>query len=130
MGSLAVGKGNSDAPYIEDEKEHRRTLANVVLNLLNGKSNNHGTITLTANAATTAVTFDKAGVNSKITLSPTTGALGTPTITATDANLDLLISPLIFGDYGHSRVAASILGYQPTTLNLEAYAALSAIGRG
>src|SRR3990167_16598 len=68
-------------------------------------------------------------------LSYTVGALadllasadvGTPTVTVLNAGSDLLLSPSIFGDYGHGQQAASILGYSPTTLNLEAYAAFPA----
>ncbi len=39
-----------------------------------------------------------------------------PAHVLTDAALDLLQSPAIFGDYMHAQVAAGILGYQPTKL--------------
>lgn len=55
----------------------------------------------------------------------TSADVGTPTSTDFGAAADLLLSPSIFGDYGHSLMAADILGYQPTTLNLEAYAAFT-----
>ena len=50
---------------------------------------------------------------------------GTPNIMALDAASDLLLSPSIFGDYGHALQAGAILGYTPTTLNLELYANFS-----
>lgn len=84
MGSLA--SGYSGAPYEDDEKSHRRKIADAIFQLLNGKTNNYGTVTLTANAGSTAVTFDKAGINSRITLSPQTanaaGAIGTTYVSA------------------------------------------------
>ena len=46
-------------------------------------------------------------------------------IAITDATTDEIISPSLFGDYGHGQMAASILGYNPTKLNLEAYAAFT-----
>ena len=55
----------------------------------------------------------------------TSADVGTPTSTDFGAANDLLLSPSIFGDYMHSQIAAHILGYQPTTLNLEAYAAFT-----
>jgi hypothetical protein len=86
MGSLNIGQGNSGAPYEDDQEKHRRKIADVIFQLLNGKTNNHGTITLTASAGSTAVTFDKAGVNSVVSLSPTTAnaaaAVGTTYISA------------------------------------------------
>ena len=56
----------------------------------------------------------------------TSADVGTPTSTDFGAASDLLLSPSIFGDYAHSQIAANILGYTPTTLNLECYAALTA----
>lgn len=58
----------------------------------------------------------------------TSADVGTPTSTDFGAASDLLLSPSIFGDYGHSLIAANILGYTPTTLNFEAYAAFTANG--
>jgi hypothetical protein len=55
----------------------------------------------------------------------TSADVGTPTSTDFGAAADLLLSPSIFGDYVHSQMAADILGYSPTTLNLEAYAAFT-----
>jgi len=86
VGSLAGGQGNSGAPYEDDQEKHRRRIADVIFQLLNGKTNNVGTVTLTANAGSTAVTYDKAGVNSAIVLSPTTSnaaaAVGTTYVSA------------------------------------------------
>ncbi len=55
----------------------------------------------------------------------TSADVGTPTSTDFGAATDLLLSPSIFGDYVHSRQAANILGYDPTTLNFECMAAFS-----
>lgn len=45
-------------------------------------------------------------------------------ITFGDAS-DLLLSPVLFGDYAHGLVAKGFLGYYPTKLCMEAYAAFS-----
>ena len=58
----------------------------------------------------------------------TSADVGTPTSTDFGAASDLLVSPSIFGDYIHSQIAAGILGYNPTTLNMEVYAAFTANG--
>ena len=55
----------------------------------------------------------------------TSADVGTPSIAALDAGSDLLLSPSIFGDYGHGLMAGQFLGYTPTTLNLEIYANFS-----
>lgn len=47
-------------------------LARAINNILRGKTNNWGSVTLTANAASTSVTDPRAGYNSVVTLSPTT----------------------------------------------------------
>lgn len=44
---------------------------------------------------------------------------GTPNGFLTDATGDILRSPIIFGDYNHARAVQQILGYFPTSLNLE-----------
>jgi hypothetical protein len=75
MGSLATaaGKGYLGVPtFDDDEGRHRRQLAIVVNNLLAGKMNNTGTLTITANAATTTLTDSRIGANSVILLMPTT----------------------------------------------------------
>lgn len=41
-------------------------------NILSGKTNNFGEVTLTANAATTTLSDPRVGINSVITLQPTT----------------------------------------------------------
>lgn len=85
--SLAAAKGYPTvAPFDEDEKRHRRQIAEVVGNLMNGKSNNTGSVTLTANAATTTLSDARIGANSTILLMATTanaaGALATTYFTA------------------------------------------------
>lgn len=58
--------------YMADEREHRIKIATVLGKVLWGKLNNRGTVTLTANQATTAVTDFRVGPNSMIILMPTT----------------------------------------------------------
>lgn len=75
MGSLATaaGKGYPGvATYDDDEVRHRRQIAIVVNNVLSGKTNNTGTLTVTANAGTTTLTDSRIGANSVILLMPTT----------------------------------------------------------
>lgn len=50
---------------------------------------------------------------------------GAPAHVLTNASGDLLQSPAVFGDYGHAQIAATILGYQPTKLVCEFYAAMT-----
>lgn len=54
-----------------------------------------------------------------------TGDRTAPAHILTDASGDLLQSPPVFGDYGHGQIAASILGYSPTQLVAEFYAAMT-----
>ena len=54
--------------------------------------------------------------------------LGIPPYIQFTAAEDLLLSPSIFGDYSHAHQAGQILGYFPTTLNMECYAAFLAEG--
>lgn len=82
MGSLATQGGYPGvSTFDEDEGRHRRQLAIVVNNLNNGKMNNTGTLTLTANAATTTLTDSRLGPFSTVLLMSTTanaaGALAT-----------------------------------------------------
>ena len=75
MGSLATAAGKGFpgvSPFDDDEKRHRRQLAIVVNNVLAGKTNNTGSLTITANAATTTLTDSRIGANSVIVLMPTT----------------------------------------------------------
>ena len=81
---------------------------------------------LTAAAGSSALITDSGWINTSMVETAGTGAdfLATGDRTApahvlTDAASDLLQSPAIFGDYMHAQIAASILGYQPTTLNAE-----------
>lgn len=50
---------------------------------------------------------------------------GVPTHLLTNASGDLLQSPSVFGTYDHGQVAAAILGYSPTTLNVEFWGAMT-----
>lgn len=89
MGSLATQSGYPGvATWDDDEKRHRRQIAVVVNNLLSGKMNNTGDLTITANAATTTLTNPRIGANSTILLMPTTAnaaaALGGIYFTAFD----------------------------------------------
>lgn len=80
MGSLstAAGKGYLGvAPFDDDEARHRRQLAVVLNNMLQGKTNNTGTLTVTANAATTTLTDSRIGATSVILLMPTTANAAT-----------------------------------------------------
>lgn len=73
MGSLATtGAYPGVLPFDEDEARHRRQLAVVANNVLAGKMNNTGTLTLTINVATTTLTYSRIGANSVILLMPTT----------------------------------------------------------
>lgn len=73
MGSLATSGGYPGVvPFDTDEAAHRRQLALVANNLLRGKSNNTGTLTLTAAAATTTLTDSRIGATSVVLLMPTT----------------------------------------------------------
>jgi len=60
-----------------DEVEHRRLLAQSQNEMLFGRMNNVGTVTLTANQATTVVTDKKVGGASKIFLTPTSASAAT-----------------------------------------------------
>lgn len=75
MGSLAqaTGAGYPGVPPDSgDEKRHRRQITEVVNNILTGKMNNTGSLTITANAATTTLTDSRLGANSVVLLMPTT----------------------------------------------------------
>ena len=54
-----------------------------------------------------------------------TGDRANPAHVLTNADLDAMQSPPIFGDYGHAQLAASILGYQPTKFIVEFYGAMT-----
>lgn len=81
-----------------DGAEHRRMLAGGINGLIDGRSNNAGTFTVTASAATTAVSDPRAGTDSVIVWMPTTAnaaaaisgmyvsARGNGTFTITHAN--------------------------------------------
>lgn len=75
MGSLAVASTRiyqSVSLFNEDEAAHRREIAAVLQGAMQGKLNNTGSLTLTANAATTTLTDPRIGNNSAILLMPAT----------------------------------------------------------
>lgn len=75
MGSLALATGKgypAVEPFNDDDKAHRRALAVVLNNAMQGKLNNTGTFSLTANAASTTLTDARIGANSTVLLMPTT----------------------------------------------------------
>lgn len=55
-----------------DVKDFLGKLARAINNILKGKTNNTGSVTLTANSATTTLTDVRIGINSVITLQATT----------------------------------------------------------
>lgn len=56
----------------DSEVEHRYLIASALNELDDGKSSNYGSLTLTANQASTAFSDYRAGINSVILYSPTT----------------------------------------------------------
>ena len=56
-----------------DATDHFRLMANAINSVIDGRQNNVGTLTLTANAGTTVVSDRRAGTESVISLMPTTG---------------------------------------------------------
>lgn len=68
-------------PRWTDIGDQLRRIVLAVNNILRGKTNNTGTVTLTANSATSTLTDIRIGINSVILLQPTTanaaGALAT-----------------------------------------------------
>lgn len=66
---------SSDVSYV-------RRLAQVVEGIMNGKTNNGGTFTLTASATSTTVSNERVGAYSKILFSPTTANAATALMTA------------------------------------------------
>jgi len=75
MGSLALASTQKGYPGVktfdEDQARHRRELAVVVNNLLAGKMNVVGSLTITANAASTTLTDSRIGTSSVVLLMPT-----------------------------------------------------------
>jgi hypothetical protein len=55
-----------------DEKEHRRKLGWCLQGLMDGRTNNAGSVTLTASTVTTVVSDRRAGVDSVVVFMPTT----------------------------------------------------------
>lgn len=92
MGSLATAAGMgfpAVSPFDDDEARHRREIASVLNNVVQGKLNNVGTLTLTANAASTTLTDARIGAKSTVLLMPTTAnAAGALTTTYFDTFSD------------------------------------------
>jgi len=97
---------------LRDQFEHRTRLALAINNILRGKLNNTGSVTLTASSATTTLTDVRIGKDSVILMQPTTanaaaalsglyfGTPGDGTVTinhANDANTDKTFKYAIFG---------------------------------
>ena len=75
MGSLAQAstrRYSAVEPDNTDQASWLRSIATVLNNVLLGKLNNTGVVTLTANAATTTLADPRIGANSVIHLMPTT----------------------------------------------------------
>ena len=62
---------------LNDEAQHRRLLAEAINTLMQGKANNTGDVTLTANEASTTVTDARVSMNTKVTLTPETANAAT-----------------------------------------------------
>jgi hypothetical protein len=100
------------AVMLSDEKEHRRQIAQLSNNLLQGKLNTVVQVTLTPSSTTTTITDQRIGANTGIFFSPLTanaaGALsglyvssqanGTATLThASTATVDRTFNVLLIG---------------------------------
>ena len=75
MGSLANASTRiylGVSTFNDDEAAHRREIAAVLNGAMQGKLNNTGVLTQTANAATTTLTDPRIGANSVILIMPTT----------------------------------------------------------
>lgn len=75
-----------------DVKDHLSRLSDAINNILRGKLNNGGTVTLTANSATTTLTDIRIGTESVILLQPTT------------ANASTALANVYFGTPGNGTV--------------------------
>lgn len=84
--SFSAGRYPGLPPNVENKDEAYRKTASVVNAILGGKTNNTGTVTLTANAASTSLSDFRITSQSIILLMPTTanaaGALATTYISA------------------------------------------------
>lgn len=69
---MTVSTFNVPPNDLEDEKKHRRILAQAVAGLRNGRTNNVLDVTVDANAAATTVTDARIGVNTVAVAIPTT----------------------------------------------------------
>lgn len=70
--AIAVGTRQAVPSYLTNEKEHRRQIAIWMREVHQGKLANTGTVTLTANAASTAITDARAGASTFISFMPQT----------------------------------------------------------
>lgn len=75
------------------DREFLKHLVGIVNNIMRGKTNNRGEVTLTASATSTTVTDPNVGASSTIVLSPLTanaaGALSTTYITAGNGSFEI-----------------------------------------
>lgn len=60
------------ARYLPDADKHRRDLGENVARIMQGKTNNTGTVTLTASAASTTITDARIGFDSVVVFVPVT----------------------------------------------------------
>ena len=58
--------------YLADADQHRRLIAENVARMMQGKTNNAGTVTLTASAASTTISDDRIGYDSVVIFVPVT----------------------------------------------------------
>lgn len=110
---MAVSTFQAPPQDQEDERKHRRSLAQAIHRLLGGRSNNVLEVTLEANQAYTDVTDSRIGVNSVAICVPTTAnaaAIQTPyrdytnavngsmrLVHASDANTDKSFKVVLVG---------------------------------
>ena len=66
--------------YYPDVEEHRRLIVNSLNNVIEGKINSTGSITLTDSVTTTDLEDDRIGIDSVILLMPTTSDAATENI--------------------------------------------------
>lgn len=73
MGSLVSANAKSSIPAFQPEEDlHRRRIAEWSIQVMQGKLNNVGSVTLGAGVASTSVTDARVGINSFIGFMPTT----------------------------------------------------------
>lgn len=73
MGALASTQGSVAVPVYEpDEDAHRKRISEWSKEVMRGKLNNVGSITLATGTTTTTVTDDRVGIHSFVGMMPTT----------------------------------------------------------